>query len=111
MHTIGFPSLLLALLFVSGCKQPAPQKPADKDGFVDYETNLNDILGKGITPERNANVLLWKSLGPTPEGRSMPAEYFKRLCVPEPPKDGEYFVGLEQYVRDQLKLDRDEWDT
>ena len=34
--------------------------PLDKEGYVDYESALNDRLGEGITPEQNANVLLWK---------------------------------------------------
>src|SRR6516225_7174616 len=60
--------------------------PLDKDGYVDYEAALNERLGKGITPEKNANVLLWKAMGPTPEGAKMPAEFFKHLGIAEPPK-------------------------
>src|ERR687897_1630693 len=98
MHAIGIPAVLLSLLLVADDKQP---KPADKDGYVDYEAKLNDILSKGITPEKNANVLLWKALGPTPEGGSgMPAEFFKRLGIAEPPKEGDYFVGIFAYTRD-----------
>ena len=28
--------------------------PLDKDGYIDYEAALNDLLGKDITPEKNA---------------------------------------------------------
>ncbi len=79
--------------------------PVDKDGYIDYEAALNERLGKGIKPEENANVLLWKALGPRPEGGDMPAEYFERLGIEELPEKGEYFVGLHRYARDQLKLD------
>src|SRR5262245_10829322 len=53
--------------------------PLDKHGYVDYVTALNERLSKGITPESNANVLIWKALGPHPEGATMPPEYFKWL--------------------------------
>jgi hypothetical protein len=83
--------------------------PLDKDGYIDYEAALNDRLGKGITPETNANVLIWKAVGPTPEGgKGMPAEYFKRLGMDEPPKDGDYFVSFGAYVKDRLKLEPDQ---
>jgi hypothetical protein len=108
MYATGIPAILLSLLLVVDDKQP---KPADKDGYVDYEAKLNDILAKGITPEKNANVLLWKALGPTPEGGTgMPAEFYRRLGIPEPPRDGQYFVGLQRYMQDRLKLDREDWD-
>ncbi|MBO0698198.1 MAG: hypothetical protein J2P46_07380, partial [Zavarzinella sp.] len=42
--------------------------PRDAHGLVDYQTALNDRLGRGVTPETNANVLIWKALGPRPEG-------------------------------------------
>src|SRR5262249_23286458 len=85
-------------------------EPLDKEGYLDYETALNDRLGKGITPEKNANVLIWKALGPRPEGRDMPAEFFKRLGIEEPPEKGDYFIELTPaFVRDYLKLDRSDW--
>jgi hypothetical protein len=74
---------------------------------VDYEAALNDRLGQGVTPERNANALLWQALGPAPEGARMPAEFFQRLGIAEPPPGGSYFVGLHQYARDHLKLDQE----
>src|SRR5262245_6181014 len=98
---------LLATLLLFAVPMPAAQpapKPADKDGNVDYEAALNDRLGKGVTPEKNANALLWKALGPTPEGGpGMPAEFYKRLGIEEPPKQGDYFVGLTAYLRDRRK--------
>jgi hypothetical protein len=81
--------------------------PLDKDGYVDFEAALNERLGKGITPEKNANVLLWKALGPRPEGgtKGMPPEYFKTLGIDEPPASGDYFVGTYRFAIDQLKLE------
>jgi hypothetical protein len=119
MHTIGIPSILVVLL-VAADDKPTPKFPVgkettyvtgplDKDGYIDYAAALNDRLSKGVTPETNANVLLWKALGPAPEGgRGMPAEFFKRLGIPELPKEGNYFVGLDKFALEQLKLDRDD---
>jgi len=82
--------------------------PLDKEGYIDYEAALNDRLGKGITPEKNANVLLWKAFGPRPDGsEGMPAAFFKRLGIEEPPVRGDYFIDLQAYEKDHLNLDED----
>ena len=96
--------LLLLALFVA---QP-PKVPLDAAGRPDFQAAMNDRLAKGITPERNANVLLWKALGPYPKGGTqLPPEYFERLGIPEPPKDGDYFVDSYRFALDRLKLDHD----
>ena len=92
-------TLLLSLLAVAG--QPA-KEPAAKPKLVDYESELNDKLGKGIAPEKNANVLLFKVFGPKPEGARMPDGYFKRLGVEEPPETGDYLVGIFKFLTDLL---------
>jgi hypothetical protein len=121
MSMIGAPVLLLLLLPAD--EKPTPKLPLgpettyvtgplDADGYIDYEAALNDRLGKGVTPEKNAAVLLWKALGPTPEGgEGMPAEFFKRLGIDEPPKDGDYFIGLRPYLKDRRKLGNGEIDA
>src|SRR6516164_99531 len=115
------PLLLLPLIAADG--KPAPKfplgkettyvtGPLDKEGYIDYEAALNDRLGKGITPDKNANVLLWKALGPTPEGGAgMPAEFFKRLGIEKPPKDGAYLVGLTRFMKDHLGLEPKDYDA
>src|SRR5262245_33592389 len=40
--------------------------PLDKDGYIDYAAALNERLGQGVTPENNANVLLWRAMGLQP---------------------------------------------
>ena len=85
MNPIVFPLFVLLLLATDDkfAIQPAPKLPLgkdttyvtgplDKDGYVDYAAALNERLGKGVTPANNANVLLWKALGPHPEGATMP---------------------------------------
>jgi hypothetical protein len=80
--------------------------PLDKNGYMDYEAALNERLGKGVTPQNNANVLLWKALGPRPEGGNpLPPEYFKLLGIESPPENGAYFVGLFRYAKEHLKLE------
>jgi hypothetical protein len=79
--------------------------PLDKDGYVDYAAALNERLGKGVTPANNANVLLWKALGPRPEGKLMPAEFFQLMGIDAPPEKGDYVIGLTTYLKDHLKID------
>src|SRR2546430_914313 len=52
-------------------------EPVDKDGYIDYVAALNDRLRQGVTPENNANVLIWKALGPRPEGTTLGSEFCK----------------------------------
>src|SRR5262245_2017439 len=75
----------------------------DPQGLVDYPTALNERMSKGITPQNNANVLIWQALGPHPEGATMPPEYFKWLGVPSPPEDGMYFIDRDKYFEKHLK--------
>src|SRR5260370_37938042 len=77
-------------------------EPLDKDGYPDYVTALNQRLSQGVTPENNANVLIWQALGPHPEGTTMPAEYFQRLRVPEPPEQGERLGPWEKYLKEKV---------
>jgi len=79
--------------------------PLDKDGYIDYAAALNERLSKGVTLENNANVLIWKALGPHPEGATMPNEFFKLMGMEAPPEKGEYFIDQEVYIKDHLKLD------
>jgi hypothetical protein len=119
MGRTAAPLLLCLLLPADG--KPAPKVllgkdttvvtgPLDKDGYVDYEAALNDRLGRGISPERNANALLIKALGPMPEGARVPAEFFRRLGIEEPPAGGAYFVGFGTYLRDHVKPPPEEID-
>jgi hypothetical protein len=79
--------------------------PLDRDGFIDYEDALNAELGRGITPNQNANVLLIQVFGPAPEGgNGLPPSYFKWLDIPAPPKEGDYFLSLGTLLRDRLAL-------
>ena len=83
--------------------------PVDKYGFINYAAALDEYLGKGVTSETNANVLLWKALGPTPGTyKRRPAEFFNLLGMDEPPLEGENFVDVKTYIREQLKFENAE---
>lgn len=97
---------VLALFLLPGAARSSDQGKVpvakDKDDPIDYENLLNDKLGAGVTPEKNANVLLWKALGPTPEGGDgLPSEFFRRMSMQEPPKEGKYFISLTKYLPEQ----------
>jgi len=79
-------------------------EPIDEQGYMDYETALNDRLAKGVTPETNANVLIWQAIGPRPEPRPMLPEFYRRLGIDEPPERGDYFVSLDNYIKYKAKL-------
>ncbi|MDY3561274.1 hypothetical protein R5W23_002549 [Gemmata sp. JC673] len=112
-------ALLSSLVLVCAADEPPAPKvpvgkdttfvtgPLDKNGYIDYEAALNDRLGAGITPDKNANVLIWKALGPRPDDGSMPPEYFRRLGIAEPPKAGDYFVSGRGYARRTKLSDED----
>jgi hypothetical protein len=79
--------------------------PLDKDGYIDYSAALNERLSQGVTPENNANVLLWKAIGPHPRGVTMPPEFFKMLGMEAPPEKGEYFIELDEYLKQAFNID------
>jgi hypothetical protein len=83
--------------------------PIDKDGYIDYESALNERLGKGIKAETNCNALLFKAFGPRPEGADMPEGYFKLLHIEAPPEKGDYLVSLGAYQA-RLNLVAMQWE-
>ncbi len=102
---------LLALVAAMGLPLAGQAQDKPKPKRVDYEAELNNQMEKGITPDKNACVLLWKAFGPTPEGgNGMPPEFFKRLGIDEPPKEGKYFVSLGTIVKEKLGLDQNEYE-
>ncbi|MBA4066466.1 MAG: hypothetical protein C0501_22695 [Isosphaera sp.] len=112
MHAFAVPPLLV--LFLAGAEPaPAPRPaaaptrvagPLDAKGRVDYEGAVNRWLADGVTPENNANVLLVAALGPAPAGDALSDEYFRRLGVSRPPAGGNYFVRLDRFGKETLKL-------
>lgn len=86
-------------------------EPVDKDGFVEYEAALNAWLGKGISSDRNANVLIWKALGPTPEGgEPLPKHFFNLLGMDLPDPQGKYFVSYGKFLKPE-NLSKEDFDA
>src|SRR5262245_51123795 len=90
--------------FTIGKETTVVDGPLDKDGFIDYPAALNERMRKGVTPKTNANVLIWKAIGPRPEGLPVAEGFFQWLEIEAPPEQGEYFIGLETFLKDHLKL-------
>lgn len=95
-------------------KKPTPKFTLDKDttvitgpltddGYLDYETALNDRLRGKITPDTNAAVGLFAATGPKPEGGDLPDDFFKALGIPRPPETGDYLVKHFQFFADELR--------
>lgn len=79
--------------------------PVDKDGYIDYAAALNEKLRQGVTPQNNANVLLWRAFGPRAEGKPVPPEFFRLLGIDPPPEKGKYFVDFSGYLTNRIKGD------
>ncbi|OAI47582.1 hypothetical protein AYO44_01510 [Planctomycetaceae bacterium SCGC AG-212-F19] len=78
-------------------------EPLDKEGYPDYAAALNERLRQGVTPDNNANVLLWKAVGPQWEIQEL-AKFFEMLGIPAPPVEGDYFVDAVPFLNKRLKL-------
>lgn len=78
--------------------------PLGKDGLIDYTAAVNERLGKGVTPANNAVVLIWRAFGPRPEGTPVPEKFFRLLGIDAPPEKGDYFVDLNRYMKEHLKI-------
>lgn len=69
-------------------------------GHVDYVAALNERLSAGVTSEDNANVAIWRILGPNPpsDGTEIPPGYFEKMGITPPPAEGHYYTGLQAYA-------------
>ena len=66
-------------------------EPLRPDGFVDYLEAVNRRYSKDVTVENNACVLLYRAMGPSPEGVRMPDRFFRRMGIEPLPDEGRYF--------------------
>ena len=81
-------------------------RPLTKDGYIDYERALNEQTSKGVTPENNAAVLIWKAYGPQEIGKYGSREFqkafrkrfFKMLKIEPLPEKGDYILPLSEYA-------------
>ena len=77
--------------------------PLDQNGDVDYLEYLNATLSDGVTPETNAAVKFVQALGPTPAGEKIPEEFFERLGIQEPSRNGVYLTQFHRWIEDYSK--------
>ncbi len=78
--------------------------PLTESGVPDYVTALNRRLGEGVTPENNAAVLLWRAIGPRPEGddREFGHKVADALGMDRLPEEGDYFIPPKDFFRAEL---------
>lgn len=74
-------------------------EPLTKDGYVDYLAALNGINSKGVTPENNAAVLLYRAFGPKDIPRQRREHVAMLLGIKPLPDDGEYLKDSSSFVR------------
>ena len=70
-----------------------------EDGWPDYAAAINARLGKGVTAENNAMVLLMQAMGPHPEGGTLDPKFYELLGMEPPPEKGDYLVDFYKYLR------------
>ena len=85
-----FVSLIARPLF-AGTQNTEPVKPV-ADVNVDQ---INQHFGKGVTPDKNAVVWVYRAFGPHPEKATIPELFFKKLGIQTPPEQGDYFQPYE----------------
>ncbi len=78
--------------------------PLDIEGYVDYPAAINARGTRGLKPEDNAAVHLWRAIGPRPEGRLVAEAHFTGIGMKRPTIIGEYIVGISRFARDRLNL-------
>src|SRR4051812_22169784 len=64
--------------------------PLTADGYIDYAAALNTELGKGVTPQTNAQAVLIRAFGPM-DLNERAAAYFKALGIEPLPEQGDYY--------------------
>jgi hypothetical protein len=73
-------------------------KPLKKNGFIDYERALNEQTNKGVTPENNAAVLIFRAFGPQEIQKDYRERFFKMLRIEPLPEKGDYILPLTEYA-------------
>jgi hypothetical protein len=82
-------------------------EPLRDDGTVNYIAVINRHFSKDVTPENNACVLLYQTMGPSPEGKRQPDQFFRRMGIEPLPDEGNYFQGFNDWLRNHpdVKVD------
>lgn len=74
------------------------QGPLRDDGTVDYIAALNEVSGKGVTPQNNVLTLMIAAAGPT-FAESLPQEqFYQQLGIEPPAAQGHYLIPIEDFI-------------
>lgn len=68
-------------------------EPRTPDGLVDVVAAVNRHFSEGVTPERNAAVVLYQVLGHSPANTRLSDRFFEELGIDVPAEDGDYFAN------------------
>lgn len=85
-------------------------KPLRADGGVDYIAAFNQRYSEGVTPENNAAVALWQTVGQQEMNTAFQKRHFSS-AISELPKDSDYFLTgrqLPETIVELKKPDRGE---
>ena len=80
--------------------------PLNDDGTVNYLAHINAQLSQGVTPENNAAIVLARAVGPTLFHEEVRDKAMKLIGMGPLPAEGDYFVGLANYVEGLPEKDR-----
>ena len=72
-------------------------EPLRADGSVDYVAAFNRRCSRGVTPENNAAVVLWRVCGPSGLDKPLRKPYFKLLGIAELPEKGNYLACYDDF--------------
>lgn len=73
--------------------------PLRPDGRVDYVEALSQMQRDGVTPENNSVVMFRRALGHRDLKPEIAEEYFRQLGMEVLPKDGNYLIRLDDFVK------------
>jgi hypothetical protein len=77
-------------------------EPLDQEGYVDYLAALNQMAGKGVTPENNAGTLLVRAFGASELKPADRARFYKLLGIDPLPERGQFLTDFGEFVKRKL---------
>ncbi len=78
--------------------------PLDRDGYVDYLAALNQLDSRGVTPEKNAGILLVCAIGTSDFTSEERTRFYKLLGIEPLPERGPYVTDFSVFVQKKLRL-------
>lgn len=82
-------------------------EPLTQEGYVDYVAALNRKMRDGVTAENNAAPGFIRAVGPAVLKESIREEFLKQLGIADLPERGDYFISLEESLKQQGIVEAD----